>query len=132
MRDPADYKGTYGARFLQWNAALNALIEGAGFKETEYKEWHNIKEYFLAERKFAEEINSQITNYGKKETLRVVSFLIDLLNNELEEKDMSNKGLTEEQKNFLLSINTPNRKNIANDARNKLEKAYCKCDWQCM
>lgn len=135
-RDPANYSGTdrgtiktYGARFIQRNAAFDALIELTGFKNTEYLKWNSILDSLVLEKIFEAKISSQIEIYGKKDTLNVINFLISALNAKNTQESLLNINFTEEQKRFLLSVNEVNGKYAEriNSARNKLGNAYRKC-----
>lgn len=100
MRDPINYGGknrepirTYGARFIGWNSALNALIEGCSPDKTDKE--------LIKQKAFEQEIDSQKGAYGKKETLKVIDFLINTIQNETAPERLLDTNFTEEQKKFL-------------------------------
>lgn len=145
MREPENYSEmnkenhrTYGARFIQRNNALDALIETTGFNGTrylKYSDWiDNLVGQIKSQEKFKKEIDSQIHAYGKGETLKVVNFLIDAINNETTPESLSGTNFTEEQKKFLLTIRGAEKDHPCNIllARENLENAYRKCDWSCI
>ncbi len=121
MRDSANYGGanrnrnketnrTYGARFIGWNSALNALIEGCSPDKPD--------EELIKQKAFEQEIDSQKGAYGKKETIKVIDFLITTIQNEtaperilntnFREEQKINTNFTEEQKEFFKRLSSDN------------------------
>ncbi|VVB60233.1 Uncharacterised protein [uncultured archaeon] len=78
------YENQIDARFIGWNGALDALIEGDGAFKTE--------------------VEAQIKKYGKNGAHKIFWFVADLLGNPKAASDSETIPLTEAQRQFLRGL----------------------------